>query len=486
MPATITVHDSVSDLLAASTLLVIGRKEELVSPRVRALLADVVPMGVWTQMIESTDPGDAGRAAITHVESKPHKVVAGVLPEVCSRHNTPSRAWAIPGLVGAAGLGGHVGILCALADDSHALANAVAVARAHPIWTGTSKRIEREVDLAFIGSSDAGPPLDALRAVIDAVRLAGSWVDQPPAQLNPTSFVDAARGVAERTQAELEIFAGSEVQIEGLGGLWAVGCAAENPPAMVVLDLNKGAKGEHMVWVGKGITYDTGGLSIKSKTGMPGMKTDMAGAAACLAAFEAAARIGVDTPLTCILCIAENAVGPMSTRPDDILTMHSGRTVEVNNTDAEGRLVLADGVSWAVGNRDPDVLIDMATLTGAQSTSTGKKTAALYCNDDALEARAVRAGRASGDLAHPLPYIPEFFRREFSSPVADMKNSVKDRSNGQSSCAGQFINNHLAAVKFDKPWLHVDMAAPAVSGGRGTGYGVALLLELIADLSARR
>jgi len=163
--------------------------------------------------------------------------------------------------------------------------------------------------------------------------------------------------------------------------------------------------------------------------------------------------------------------------------MHSGRTVEVNNTAAEGRLVLADGVTWAVENRRPDILIDMATLTGAQSTSTGKKTAALYCNDTALEEQAVRSGRVSGDLAHPLPYIPEFFRREFSSPVADMKNSVKDRSNGQVSCAGQFINNHLAGVKYENRWLHIDMAGPAVSGGRGTGYGVALLLEMLLGLS---
>ena len=204
----------------------------------------------------------------------------------------------------------------------------------------------------------------------------------------------------------------------------------------------------------------------------------MAGAAACLGAFEAATRIGVDHPLTTILCIAENAVGPDSTRPDDILKMYSGRTVEVNNTAAEGRLVLADGVAWAVQNRQPDILVDMATLTGAQAMSTGKKTAALYCNDDDLELRAVRAGRSSGDLAHPLPYIPEFFKREFTSQVADMKNSVKDRSNGQASCAGQFINNHLAGVKYNKPWLHIDMAGPAVSGGRGTGYGVALLLQL--------
>ena len=209
---------------------------------------------------------------------------------------------------------------------------------------------------------------------------------------------------------------------------------------------------------------------------MPGMKMDMAGAAAVLAAFEAAVQLGLDKRLTAILCIAENAVGPNATRPDDILTMYSGKTVEVNNTDAEGRLVLADGVAWASKHRSPDIIVDMATLTGAQAAATGKRHAALYCNDDALEQEAVEAGRRSGDLAHPLPYCPEFFRKEFNSLVADMKNSVKDRGNAQSSCAGQFVGNHLD--KYTGKWLHIDMAAPAKRNGRGTGYGVGLLLAL--------
>ncbi len=478
MPATLTLHADPNDLMSGSTLLVIGRKSQLLSAQTRAFLPEILPDRVWKQMIDRNDPGDSGRAVVTHVDGAPSRIVAGILPEVCSRHNAPSRAWAIPGIIGSAGLKGNVGILFALSANAHALPCAAATARAHPTWSGTSSRIEREVRVAFLSKSRALRDLDKLQAVVDAVRFAGDLVDQPPASLNPSTFVAAAREVAERTGSEIRVIAGTELVDEGLGGIWGVGRAATEVPSLVILDHKRQAKGKRVVWVGKGITYDTGGLSIKSKTGMPSMKTDMAGAAACLAAFEAATHIGVNHPLTTILCIAENAVGPESTRPDDILQMYSGKTVEVNNTDAEGRLVLADGVAWAVKNRQPDVLIDMATLTGAQSMSTGKKTAALYCNDDDLEIRAVRAGRASGDLAHPLPYIPEFFKREFASQVADMKNSVKDRSNGQSSCAGQFINNHLAGVKYDKPWLHIDMAGPSVSGGRATGYGVALLLQL--------
>jgi probable aminopeptidase NPEPL1 len=209
------------------------------------------------------------------------------------------------------------------------------------------------------------------------------------------------------------------------------------------------------------------------------MKMDMAGAAAVLAGFEAAVELQVSKRLTAILCIAENAVGPNAVRPDDLVQMFSGKTVEINNTDAEGRLVLADGVAWAAKHRSPDVIIDIATLTGAQAVATGKHHAAIYCNHEDWEVKAVVAGKLSGDLTHPLPYCPEFFRKEFRSQVADMKNSVKDRANGQAACAGQFIGNHLD--KYKGIWLHVDMAGPSKEGGRATGYGVGLFLAL-ADL----
>ena len=191
-----------------------------------------------------------------------------------------------------------------------------------------------------------------------------------------------------------------------------------------------------VVLVGKGIVYDTGGLSLKGKDGMPGMKAeDCGGAAATLGAFEAAVEIGVPggTALRLVLCIAENAIGPSAVRNDDIVCGLSGLTCEINNSDAEGRLVLADGVAHATallprlpwlagcGKSHPDLIIDMATLTGAQLVATGKRHAAVVANTDEVEASAVAAGRHSGDLLHPLPYVPEFFRAEFTSQVANMK-----------------------------------------------------------------
>jgi probable aminopeptidase NPEPL1 len=210
---------------------------------------------------------------------------------------------------------------------------------------------------------------------------------------------------------------------------------------------------------------------------MPGMKNDMGGAAAVLQAFRAAVLRGHPQRLTAVLCVAENAIGPEATRPDDIIQLRSGRTVEVNNTDAEGRLVLADGVAWAAESVQPDTIIDLATLTGAAPMSTGKLIAAIYSNEEELEAAACRAGRAAGEPVFPLPYAPELYRREFKSAVADMKNSVKDRNNAQSACAAQFIAAHLPHPA--PRWLHVDIAGTATDGeGRGTGFGVGLLLEL--------
>jgi len=288
----------------------------------------------------------------------------------------------------------------------------------------------------------------------------------------------------------IRVIAGEELLEGGFGGIYGVGKAAIDPPALVALVYQpESGYGKTVAWVGKGIVYDTGGLSLKTSQFMPGMKRDMGGSAAILHGWSAAvqnhhlldgqsssssSQVGVR--LIAILCLAENAIGPIATRPDDIHLMYSGKTVEINNTDAEGRLVLADGVAFATKEYHPDILLDMCTLTGAQGVATGKLHAAIVCNNDDLERAAVDAGRRSGDLTFPLLYCPELFRQEFVSSVADLKNSVADRSNAASSCAAQFIAEHLG--DFSGKWLHVDMAYPVHAGERATGYGVALLNDL--------
>ncbi len=476
MPAAITLAPHPQAILQHDTLLVVGRKARLLESDILALLPGRFPRATWDTMVRRCDPGDWGRVVSTWGSDAPTRIAAGVLPEASSRHNSPSRAFAIPGLITSAGQKGNVGLVLALEDADHDVPSAMAVARALPTYTATSRRVSREVTL-WLQPRTGTVRIDPVRQAIEGVRYAAHLTDQPPNLLGCDAMVAEAVAVARDVGTPVEVLRRPELRERGLNGILAVGQGAVQSPALVVLDYDPGERARnHVGWAGKGIVYDTGGLSIKSKTGMPGMKTDMAGAAAVLAAFRAAVRLGTPDRLTAVLCIAENAVGPDSIRPDDVIEMASGRTVEINNTDAEGRLVLSDGLAWMAKHRRPRTVIDLATLTGAQSAATGKRHAALYCSDEALEQRMVEAGRWSGDLVHPLPYAPELFRKEFHSPVADMRNSVKDRSNAQSSCAGQFIGNHLFAAGFEGAWCHVDMAGPSVHANRGTGYGVGLLL----------
>lgn len=474
MPTELSFATEISPLHEADSLHVVGHPDTLKTKRVLDVLPESA-RGLWDVLVQG-EPPDAGRTATTLLPGSKKRLVAGLLPKNPSRHNSPMSAYAWPGLL-AQHRTRNAAVIAVIDDASHARAAVAAIARTLPLYSARSSRQDGTLVAMILGPD--GPIQDpALPVVADAVRRAAWMVDLPPNQLGPDAFVQSARSVAKRDGVSVHVLRRRQLAEQGMGGLVGVGRAANQEPALVVLDwAPEGAK-KAFAWVGKGITYDTGGLSLKSKTGMPGMKTDMGGAAAVLAAFDAAVRLNTPHRLTAVLCIAENAIGPDALRPDDVIKMYSGRSVEVNNTDAEGRLVLADGVAWVTRHRQPELLVDMATLTGAQATATGKLHAAIYCNDEAVEQRAVAIGRTTGDLVHPLPFAPELFRKEFASAIADMKNSVKDRANAQSSCAGQFVGNHLG--KYDKAWLHVDMAGPGRGpGGRGSGYGVNLLLGLL-------
>jgi len=475
MPTRTTVHyrDLPSDRteLANRTIVVIGRAHRLADDEV----LDWTGLSAETRdaMVQATTPGDGGAKAEAWVGTR--KIVLGVLPEACSRHNSPSRAWAIPSLARAAT--GDAAIILMVDAPDHARAAALAASRSFPrVDARSTEDTERSIWITARapGAFVVDP---VLQAAIDGVRLAARLVDLPPNQLHTDAFVDEATALARELGVGCTVFREAELRSGGFGGLLGVGGAAVHGPALVALEYRPDGAARHVAWVGKGIVYDTGGLSLKGKSNMPGMKCDMGGAAAVMGAFAAAVQSGVPYAITAVLCLAENSIGARATRPDDILHMHSGKTVEVNNTDAEGRLVLADGVSWTCATHAPDVLIDLATLTGAALVATGKAHAAIYCNDADLEALAVTRGRAVGEPCHPLIYAPELFRKEFRSPIADMRNSVKDRANAQSSCAGQFIANHLPE---DAPeWLHIDIAGTAWDGdNRGTGYGVGLLLAI--------
>jgi len=215
---------------------------------------------------------------------------------------------------------------------------------------------------------------------------------------------------------------------------------------------------------------------------MSHMKADMGGAAAVLNSFATIVQNKLNVRVHALLCLAENAIGPKAFRNDDILHMYSGKTVEINNTDAEGRIVLGDGVAYASKNLNPNIIIDIATLTGAQLVNTGIVHAGILTPLEDTEQRAINAGKKTGDLVFPFLYARELLISTFDSKVADMKNSVSDRANAQASCAGHFVESHLHA-DYKGEWLHVDIAGPSFQSDRATGYGTALLYQITKDYS---
>ncbi len=423
----------------------------------------------------------------TSLTTKGKRITVGVLPSNISRHATPACAESVRKLTAAAGLrNGKNAVLLMLRDDAHSLASCNAVGRALPDFTLKS-RTKSTGSLAIACARSNGKLLPANAVTKDLVqraREAARFVDTPPTDLDPAAFATAAKKLLRAVPGvKITEIVGDALLKKKLGGIHAVGRCAKSAPRMLIATANANKSGKHIALVGKGVTYDTGGLHIKGRGAMETMKADMGGAAAVLGAFLALARHHKTSRVTLIMCLAENAIGPIAYKPDDVLTMHSGKTVEINNTDAEGRLLLADGCSYAARILGCDIVLDAATLTGAQGVATGNHFAAVVCNDQGIEQALVDAGRDSGDLCWPLPFAPEFYRSEYASPIADMRNSVKNRSNAQVSCAAEFVHWNLDGSK--AKWGHVDLAYPAFRMNRGTGFGVALLFAAVKRLTKR-
>lgn len=427
-----------------------------------------------------------GKVDRTLTLDNPEQLHVGVLPDAVSRHNAPSRAEAIRRAVLAGNSGsGKLAIVVVLDKAAHALAASNAVARALPTFTLKSKsNVDRKIALVLVDTKGNPITVDAsIQATVHASRAAAQWVDTPPDMLNPASFAAQAKqflkGVAG---VRIKEIVGQKLVDQGMMGIYSVGRAATEAPRLLIASYSPGrggAKAKHVALVGKGICFDAGGLNLKATGSISGMKMDMGGGAAMLGAFKALAQQKCPHKVTLLLCLAENAIDAGSYRPDDVLTLHSGKTVEINNTDAEGRLLLADGVSYAARNLGADVILNAATLTGAQMISTGVLHAAVVSNKESLEKSAVKVGLACGDLTHPLVFAPEIFCAEFPSKVADMTNSVSSRMNAQSSCAAQFVYAQIEDQDVD--WLHIDLAGPAMIQGRGSGYGVALVSQIVMN-----
>lgn len=418
----------------------------------------------------------------------PSRLTVGVLPDSLSRYNSLSRADSIRHVVSQVALGGSgkVGVLLVLDDAAHLLAATNAVGRALPQFSRKAKPTRAKVQIAAITSDGTELVVDdAIKTVVDCARDSAELVDTPPSDLNPETYaVRIKEMLKEISGVKVTEIKGAKLLENGLGGIHAVGRGASTEPRMIVAEWNPKAEGTHVALVGKGVTFDTGGLHLKPRGGIEGMKGDMGGSAAVLGAFRVLTQSGYAGRLSLIMCIAENAVDERSFKPDDVLVAHSGKTVEINNTDAEGRLLLMDGLSWAARELGADVVFDAATLTGAQLISTGMVHAAVVTNDANLECAMVSAGKVTGDLVHPLIFAPELLQQEFSSKIADMKNSVSNRMNAQTSAAAQFLYGHIegAPGAKNRRWCHIDLAGPSFLKGRGTGFGVALIEHAVRNL----
>ncbi len=325
---------------------------------------------------------------------------------------------------------------------------------------------------------------EVLAAAVHGVR---DLVNAAPNDLYPAAFADAAKAAVKDTGAKgvkVTVLDEKALAAGGYGGILGVGQGSARPPRLVKVSYSPSRPAAKVALVGKGITFDSGGISIKPAAGMDAMKSDMAGAAAVLHTVLAAARLELPVAVTGWLCLAENMPSGTAQRPSDVLTIRGGKTVEVLNTDAEGRLVMADGLVAAVEEK-PDVVLDIATLTGAQLVALGPRVSAVM-GDDSTRTEVVDAAGAAGEAFWPMP-LPADLRAGLKSKVADIAN-IGDRFGGMLT-AGLFLQEFVGST----PWAHLDIAGPAFNEkapfgytpAGGTGVGVRTLLALIEARAIR-
>ncbi|MDT7527469.1 leucyl aminopeptidase [Sphingopyxis sp. SE2] len=318
-------------------------------------------------------------------------------------------------------------------------------------------------------------------AIADGVALTQTLVAEPPNILYPESFVERCQHLAE-LGVELEVLDERQMKALGMGALLGVAQGSTRPPRLLAMRWNGGNPGDApVVFIGKGVTFDTGGISLKPGPGMDMMKWDMGGAGAVAGAIKAIAGRKAKANVVGVVGLVENMPDGNAMRPGDIVTTMSGQTVEVLNTDAEGRLVLCDAISWAQKAYDPKVIVDLATLTGAMVISLGHEYAGMFANDETLAAGLLAAGEASNNKLWRFPLSPAYDKL-IDSPIADMKN-IGPREGG-SITAAQFLKRY---VEDGVAWAHLDIAGMAWGDKDGpvyakgaTGYGVRLLDRYIA------
>ena len=394
-------------------------------------------------------------------------------------------------------LAGTAKVAIALPADDAASVGAVAEGAAFGAYAFSTYRVASK--------ADKKPPVESVAVVTDlardkaakaalaraevlakAVALCRDLVNTPPADLYPETFAAAAAAEAKAAGVKVEVLDEKALKKGGYGGILGVGQGSAHPPRLVKLSYSPARAKTHLALVGKGITFDSGGLSLKPGPSMEAMKSDMGGAASVIAAITAIARLGLPVKVTAWAPMAENMPSGTAQRPSDVLHIYGGKTVEVLNTDAEGRLILADAIVRA-SEESPDLLVDVATLTGAQLVALGSRTAAIMSSSDEVREQIFAASKTAGEAFWPMP-LPSELRASMDSDVADIAN-MGDRWGGM-LVAGLFLKEF---VPDGQAWAHLDIAGPAFNEGKphgytpkgGTGHAVRTFVALAEELAAR-
>jgi leucyl aminopeptidase len=344
----------------------------------------------------------------------------------------------------------------------------------------SGKRLEA---LTVIGDSTLAESVEAARVAAEAENFARELQDLPSNVVTPSYLAGRAKAIAdEHSSVTCEVFGRKEIADKKMGGLVAVSQGTAEEPQLIVLRYEAGGEGETLGLVGKGVTFDSGGISIKPSGGMHEMKMDMSGAAAVLEAVSAIAKLELPINILAVIPSTENMPSGTAVKPGDIITQLNGKTVEVNNTDAEGRLILADALAYSV-ELGADRIIDLATLTGAVIVALGSTYAGLISNDDALAAEVEGAAGRTGELAWRLPLHPEY-KELTKGTAADLTNASSKRK-ASTIYAGSFLEEFVDGT----PWVHLDIAGTAWDVGREytgkgpSGFGTRLLVDLARSLS---
>ena len=414
-----------------------------------------------------------GLGSREELDAEKLRVAAALVAKEAGRLEAGSLAWALPD-----------GDDAAAAADALVTGTILASYRFDRFKSGDGDDSPRLGSLTLLAPSELADEVERARIAAEAQNRARDLQLTPANVATPSFLAERAEEIAAGSDSiSAEVLGRAELEQKGMGGILAVSQGGPQEPKLIVLRYSGGGAGPTLAFVGKGVTFDTGGISLKPGAGMQEMKMDMSGAAAVLEAVAAIAELELPIELLALVPTTENMPSGTAIKPGDIITQYNGKTVEVNNTDAEGRLILADALAYAV-ELGAGRIVDIATLTGAVEIALGSTYAGLISNDDALAGDVTRASEATGELAWRLPLHPEY-KELMKGTVADLSNLGKKRKAGTITAAS-FLEEFVG----ETPWAHLDIAGPAYcerdySDERNwgaSGYGARLLLEFLRKL----